>query len=64
MTSEPATSRSHQNGRSYALTSIACLRPSLTRLKAIDVIPPAGVQQSVELDYLLGPVVLKGVVIP
>jgi glucan 1,4-alpha-glucosidase len=32
--------------------------------KAMDVITPAGVDQSVELDYTLGPVVLKGVSIP
>jgi carbohydrate-binding DOMON domain-containing protein len=32
--------------------------------KAIDVITAPPVQQSVELDYLLGPVVLSGVAIP
>jgi carbohydrate-binding DOMON domain-containing protein len=32
--------------------------------KAVDVIAAAGVQQSTELDYTLGPVVLSGVVIP
>ena len=32
--------------------------------KAIDVIAAPGVQQSVELDYTLGPVVLTGVVMP
>ena len=32
--------------------------------KAIDVITPAGVIQSTELDYTLGPVVLQGVTIP
>jgi hypothetical protein len=32
--------------------------------KVIDVIPPDGVSQSVELDYLGGPVTLQGVVIP
>jgi glucoamylase len=32
--------------------------------KVMDVIPPDGVSQSVELDYLGGPVMLQGVVIP
>ncbi len=32
--------------------------------KAIDVITPPPAQQSVELGYLLGPVVLSGVAIP
>jgi glucan 1,4-alpha-glucosidase len=32
--------------------------------KAVDVLTPAGVSQSVELDYTLGPVVLQGVAIP
>jgi glucan 1,4-alpha-glucosidase len=32
--------------------------------KAVDVITPAGVAQSAELDYTLGPVVLQGVTIP
>jgi hypothetical protein len=32
--------------------------------KAVDVIAAPGVQQSVELDYTLGPVVLSGVTIP
>jgi glucoamylase len=32
--------------------------------KAVDVIPAPGVQQSTELDYTLGPVVLTGVAIP
>jgi glucoamylase len=32
--------------------------------KAVDVIAPAGVAQSTELDYTLGPVVLQGVTIP
>jgi hypothetical protein len=32
--------------------------------KAVDVITPAGVQQSTELDYTLGPVVLTGVALP
>jgi len=32
--------------------------------KAVDVIPPLGVLQSNELDYTLGPVVLRGVAIP
>jgi carbohydrate-binding DOMON domain-containing protein len=32
--------------------------------KAIDVVTPAGLAQSTELDYLLGPVVLRGVTIP
>jgi carbohydrate-binding DOMON domain-containing protein len=37
--------------------------PSLVP-KAVDVITGPGVQQSTELDYTLGPVVLTGVVIP
>ncbi len=32
--------------------------------KAMDVITPSGVNQSTELDYTLGPVVLQGVLIP
>ena len=32
--------------------------------KAIDVITPSGVAQSTELDYTLGPVVIRGVTIP
>jgi glucan 1,4-alpha-glucosidase len=32
--------------------------------KAMDVITPAGVNQSTELDYTLGPVVIQGVFIP
>jgi carbohydrate-binding DOMON domain-containing protein len=32
--------------------------------KAVDVITPSGVSQSTELDYTLGPVVIKGVTIP
>ena len=32
--------------------------------KAVDVITPSGVAQSIELDYTLGPVVIKGVTIP
>ncbi len=32
--------------------------------KAVDVITPSGVSQSIELDYTLGPVVIKGVTIP
>jgi len=32
--------------------------------KVIDVLTPTGVSQAVELDYTLGPVVLKGVFIP
>jgi len=32
--------------------------------KAMDVITPAGVAQSTELDYTAGPVVLQGVTIP
>lgn len=32
--------------------------------KALDVITPSGVAQSTELDYTLGPVVIKGVTIP
>ena len=32
--------------------------------KAIDVVVPAGVSQSTELDYTLGPVVLAGVPLP
>jgi glucoamylase len=32
--------------------------------KALDVLTPTGVAQSTELDYTLGPVVLKGVAIP
>jgi carbohydrate-binding DOMON domain-containing protein len=32
--------------------------------KALDVIPPSGVAQSTELDYLAGPVALSGVTIP
>ena len=32
--------------------------------KVIDTIPPSSVQQSIELDYTLGPVVLQGVTIP
>ena len=32
--------------------------------KAVDVITPTGVSQSLELDYTLGPVVLRGVFIP
>ena len=37
--------------------------PSLVP-KAVDVITPPGVPQSTELDYTLGPVVIKGVTIP
>jgi carbohydrate-binding DOMON domain-containing protein len=37
--------------------------PSLVP-KAVDVITGPGVQQSTELDYTLGPVVLTGVAIP
>jgi glucan 1,4-alpha-glucosidase len=32
--------------------------------KAMDVITPAGVNQSTELDYTLGPVIIQGVTIP
>ncbi|MGZ3622323.1 MAG: glucodextranase DOMON-like domain-containing protein [Ktedonobacteraceae bacterium] len=32
--------------------------------KAVDVITPSGVNQSTELDYTLGPVVIQGVTIP
>jgi len=32
--------------------------------KAVDVITPSGVDQSTELDYTLGPVVIEDVVIP
>ena len=32
--------------------------------KAVDVITPGGVNQSTELDYTLGPVVIEGVIIP
>jgi carbohydrate-binding DOMON domain-containing protein len=32
--------------------------------KTLDVIVPAGVSQSTELDYTLGPVVLQDVVMP
>lgn len=32
--------------------------------KALDVIPPSGVDQSTELDYTLGPVILHGVTVP
>jgi glucoamylase len=35
-----------------------------TEPKAIDVIPPSGVEQAIELDVTQGPVVLEGVVIP
>jgi hypothetical protein len=41
-----------------------CTVSPATVPKAVDVIPPPGVQQSVELDYTLGPVVLSGVLIP
>jgi glucoamylase len=41
-----------------------CAVDPATVPKAMDVIAAPGVQQSVELDYLLGPVVLSGVVIP
>ncbi len=37
--------------------------PSLVP-KAVDVITPPGVAQSTELDYTLGPVVIKGVTLP
>ena len=30
----------------------------------MDVLTPGGVDQSIELDYTLGPVVIEGVVIP
>jgi hypothetical protein len=32
--------------------------------KALDVIPPPGVDQATELNLLLGPVVLQGVMMP
>jgi len=41
-----------------------CTVDPATVPKAMDVITPAGVLQSIELDYTLGAVVLQGVVIP
>jgi glucoamylase len=41
-----------------------CTADPATVPKAMDVITPAAVDQSVELDYTQGPVVLKGVPIP
>jgi glucan 1,4-alpha-glucosidase len=41
-----------------------CTADPNTVPKALDVIAPAGVSQSTELDYTLGPVVLADVVIP
>jgi hypothetical protein len=41
-----------------------CTADPATVPKAMDVITPAGVDQAVELDYTLGPVVLRGVSIP
>ena len=39
------------------------LNPNLVP-KALDVIPPPGVNQATELNPLLGPVVLHGVTMP
>jgi hypothetical protein len=41
-----------------------CTADPSTVPKAMDVITPAGVNQSTELDYTLGPVVIQGVFIP
>jgi hypothetical protein len=41
-----------------------CTFPPGSVPKAMDVITPAGVIQSTELDYTLGPVVLSGVTMP
>jgi glucoamylase len=38
--------------------------PPDTEPKAIDVIPPPGVDQATELDVTLGPVVLTGLTVP
>jgi hypothetical protein len=45
-------------------TSPICSIDPGTAPKAIDVIPPAGVDQSAELDPTRGPVALHGVVVP
>jgi glucoamylase len=41
-----------------------CAVDPATVPKAVDVITPAGVAQSTELDYTLGPVVLQPVTLP
>jgi glucoamylase len=41
-----------------------CTAGASTVPKVMDTITPAGVLQSTELDYTLGPVVLQGVAIP
>jgi glucoamylase len=41
-----------------------CQVPPDTEPKAIDVIPPTGVDQATELDVTLGPVVLTGLTVP
>ena len=45
-------------------SSLICAIDPGTAPKAMDVIPPAGVAQSTELDPTLGPVTLHGVVAP
>jgi carbohydrate-binding DOMON domain-containing protein len=47
-----------------ASTDPRCTFPPNLVPKAVDVITPSGVAQSTELDYTIGPVVIKGVTIP
>ena len=47
-----------------ASTDPHCTVDPSTVPKAMDVITPSGVNQSTELDYTLGPVVIQGVTIP
>ena len=47
-----------------ASTDPHCTADPSTVPKAMDVITPSGVNQSTELDYTLGPVVIQGVTIP
>ncbi len=41
-----------------------CTFPAAEVPQAMDVITPAGVSQSTELDPTLGPVVIRGVTVP
>ena len=59
----PQDDSSSASARPRAPTRTARSPPAPCR-RLIDVITPAGVTQSTELDYTLGPVVLQGVTIP
>jgi glucoamylase len=60
-----ATPQSYQFGVCAAASADPhCTVDPNTVPKIMDTIPPSGVSQSTELDYLLGPVVVRSLVIP